>query len=146
MKIIFFCILAIFISCNKTQQGPAETLTSFIEYRFSNNQTKEGLLVYMTSKASEEIQAMSEGDLVDLFKVEKYRKRNFKIVTEKCTEDKCFMTYILEYDVLTETKTRDFSSEVKKIAELQKINEQWKVSNIENVKTFVESIKPIEVQ
>ena len=89
---------------------------------------------------------MKEDDLEDLFKVDKYRKRNFKIISEKCSEEKCFMTYVLEYDVLTAQKTRDFVSEVKKIAELQRINQEWKIANIDNIKTFIDATTPIDVK
>ncbi len=147
MKIILsLIVLFSMLSCTKIPQGPAETLGRFVDYRFATNQTKEGLLKYMTAKASDEIQAMSEADLAELFKVEKFRKRNFQIVTEKCTEEKCFMTYVLEYDVLATNNTREFVTEVKKIAELQKIGEEWKVANIDNIKTFIDSTRPIDVK
>lgn len=147
MKIIFIAGFFILLAaCTKAPQGPTETLGKFIEYRFATNQTKDGLLHYMTSKASAEIQAMSESDLTDLFKVDRFRKRNFQIVNEKCTEEKCFITYVLEYDVLAANNTREFIAEVKKIAELQKIGDEWKVANIDNIKTFIDSTRPIDVK
>lgn len=140
------CILFLAISCDSKHQGPAETLTRFVDYRFSDSQNKEGLLRFMTSKASEEIAAMNDEDLKSLFKTEKFRKRNFKIISEKCTQDQCFMTYVLEYDVLATNSARDFVTEVKKIAELQKIGEEWKVANIDNIKTFIDATRPIDVK
>ena len=144
--IVLFLVMVMAFSCDKKAQGPSETLNSFIEYRFSTSQTKEGLLKFMTAKASEEISNLKEEDLADLLKVEKYRKRNFKIISEKCDENKCFMTYVLEYDVLAANSTRDFVSEVKKIAELQKIDGEWKVANIDNIKTFIDATRPIDVK
>lgn len=143
---ILVLVMVLAFACDKKAQGPAETLTNFIEYRFSNTQTKDGLLKFMTSKASEEISNLKEEDLADLLKVEKYRKRNFKIISEKCDENKCFMTYVLEYDVLAPNSTRDYVSEVKKIAELQKIDGEWKVANIDNIKTFIDATRPIDVR
>lgn len=144
--LVLFLVMVLAFSCDKKSQGPSETLTNFIEYRFSSSQTKDGLLKYMTAKASEEISNLKEEDLADLLKVEKYRKRNFKIVSEKCDENKCYMTYVLEYDVLAANSTRDFVSEVKKIAELQKIDGEWKVANIDNIKTFIDATRPIDVK
>ncbi len=147
MRLISLFLLCVFFaSCDSKPQGPHETLARFVDYRFSQSQTKEGLLHFMTAKASEEISAMSEENLAALFKVDNYRKRNFKVITEKCTEDKCFMTYTLEYDVLAANNTREFVAEVKKIAELQKINQEWKVANIDNIKTFIDSTKAIDVK
>ena len=67
---------------------------------------------------------------------------SIKVISKNCQKDNCVVTYIVEYKTKSKTE-KLFSSEVKKVAEIEKIGEDWKLASIRNIKTFHESKEPI---
>lgn len=139
--LIVATILLSFISCSK-KLGPEETLKEFIDYRFSNNQNMEKVMSYLDGDILEETQQMSEEQFKEFLETEKFKKSSFKVIHSNCNTDKCFLTYILKY---VESKDVEKSeTEVKKIAELRKVDENsWKIFDITNVKTYIENKETI---
>ena len=74
----------------------------------------------------------------------KYKKKKFKILLKKCDEKKCFITYLLTYTQPV-PKNPDFEIDVKKIAEMENIEGEWKIVRVNNVKSYIESTKPLEI-
>jgi len=138
MKLSLFCFLAIFIfSCNQ-KDGPVNTLKKYIDYRFSSEQSKEGILEKTTGKLHDYVSVL-EGNTLDAFmKSRNVKKKKLSIKSKKCTEDICFITYIVAYNHFSEGKNT-FDIEVKKIAELRLIEDVWKIYDVNNVKTYMES-------
>ncbi len=64
-------------------------------------------------------------------------------------EDRCTLTYIIKYKLVekddTEAKERNYNSEVKKVATLVRSEDIWKISDVSNVKTFIDGKDAIEV-
>lgn len=139
--IIVFASILLAISCTK-KLGPEETLREFIDYRFTSNQSAEKIMSFLDGDILEETQEMKDEELKQFLETEKFRKNSFKIIHANCNEDKCFLTYVLKY---VETKEEEKSeTEVKKIAELRKVDENtWKIFDITNVKTYIENKETI---
>lgn len=139
--IVAATILLSIVSCTK-KLGPEETLREFIDYRFSDNQKTEKIMSYLDGDILEETQQMDEGQLKEFLETEKFKKSSFKVIHSNCNADKCFLTYILKY---IESKDVEKSeTEVKKIAELRKVDENaWKIFDITNVKTYIENKETI---
>ena len=141
MKLLLVFLLV--FGCSKSE-SPEEKLQEFVDYRFQTNQSKDKLLSYLTGKLHSAIESMSEEEFGKFIENLKYKKKKFKIVLKKCSDEKCFITYVLSYTQPV-PKNPDFEVEVKKIAEMERVEDQWKISNVSNVKSYIEGMKPIDV-
>ncbi len=140
--LIVFCS-SLFFGCN-SQKGPEETLRNFVNYRFSSSQDKGKTLSYVTGTLEEKIVEMSDEDYKLFEKTTEYKKKKLRINLKKCTENQCFITYTLSFFKKT-GEQKSASLEVKKIAELKKTDKSWKIADVNNIKTYIESKEPIDV-
>ena len=67
---------------------------------------------------------------------------SYKMLSKSCQDKKCFITYSVSYLTKIDDKAQ-FSSEVKKIAEMVQIENKWLISDVSNIKTYHESLEPI---
>lgn len=138
-----FLLFGLAIGCTK-KSTPEKTLKDYIDYRFSSGQDKEDLLEMTTGPLQEKISEMEEDDLKKFLEVDKLQKKKLKILLKNCQETECSLTYILSYSQ-GESRPKDFGIEVKKIAQLLKIENSWKLSDVSNVKTYIEAQKNLDV-
>jgi hypothetical protein len=129
------------ISCTN-KQTPENALQEFVTYSFTENQKKEFYLDRTTGAFKELLRTMTDEEMAKFFNVKDLQKNKFKITLEKCSDKQCFLTYTLYYKVNDGAKP-EYEVEVKKIAEMQKDSDTWKVANIENIKTYIDSRNPI---
>ena len=131
-------LLVIFsFACTKTEKTPEDTLKEFVQYRFSSGQTKDDVLKWTDGLLKEQIESMSEEELKSFMDTSSFKKRDFKVNLSKCQESKCNITYTISYDQLKEDKKAYFV-ETKKIALLDKSSGEWKILDVNNVKTFLD--------
>ena len=138
-------ITIINLSCSKPSP-PEESLKAFINYRFSNNQTREGILKMLTASLYDSINDIDAESFKKNYLSKKYEIKSFKINISNCVNDtKCFLTYTLKYyELKNNDKIRKF--EIKKIAELISIeNQKWKISDINNIKSVEINLKDIDI-
>lgn len=121
---------------------PEEALKEFISYRFSEGQTKEKLLDLTTGDMNAKIQSLTDEQFKSFINTSIYRLKSVKVVLKSCTTTTCSITYILSYNKI---KGDSQLNEIKKIAELELVNESWKIKDVSTVKTYFESTVPIEV-
>jgi len=142
VKLFFFSFLVFSLfSCNQSD-GPEGSLKKYIDYRFSDSQTKEGILKKTTGKMYEYISTLENNELDSFIQLNRVKRKKFKVKSKKCTEDVCFITYIVGYDHLTEGQ-KTFDVEVKKVAELRLVDSYWKIFDVNNVKTYMNSKEEI---
>ena len=136
-------ILLLFLvySC-MAPEGPEQALKNYINYRFSPDQKKEKLLDMSTGNVRAQIEVMDEDGFKKYYKTSDKVLKRVKINLKNCSEEKCSITYTLSFATL-KGKIETFRSEVKKIATLVKEDEKWKVSDVTNVKTYIDSKEPI---
>lgn len=135
----FIVIQILIIGCTATNfQNPETVLKEYVDYRFSKHQTRPHLLKYATAFLRQSIEEMTEKDFHDFKKTHNYKKRKFKINLKKCSGDQCHLTYTVTYDIIKENRNL-YSVEVKKIAELHRESNTWKIASISNIKTFLDS-------
>lgn len=73
------------------------------------------------------------------------KKADTKIINSKCESSKCIVTFIVDYTYqFKEEGTKSYKNEVKKIAEVEKVDGDWKISNVTNLKTYIEAQEPID--
>tara|TARA_Y100000768_G_C23975431_1_gene682788 strand:- start:1268 stop:1675 length:408 start_codon:yes stop_codon:yes gene_type:complete len=131
-------------SCNK-ESTPESALEDFINYRFESGQSKEDILEMTTGPLYEKLNSLTEEELQKFTDVKDLSKRRLKVLIKNCEEDTCYLTYVLRYVKGNETP-RDYSVEVKKIAQVNKVEEKWLLSDVSNVKTYIESKKELKIE
>lgn len=146
-KIIFIITLsALFVSligCQKKHQSPEETLKTYIQRRLDGSLVKrDEILNLSTGKYWSEVNALTDEEFAKYESLKNIKKNSLRLISSKCDDHVCFITYSLSYDTLENNK-KTFSSEVKKVAELKQEDGNWKISDINTIKTFHESLEPI---
>jgi hypothetical protein len=139
-----FILLSLFIltACMEDKKTPEAALKSMVESRMGKIVSREDVLEQVTSPMKESIENMSEEDFVKFSDLKNIERNSFKVLSKSCQEKKCFVTYSLSYTTNTEGKAK-FTSEVKKIAEILNVDGKWLISDISNIKTYHESLEPI---
>jgi ABC-type Zn uptake system ZnuABC Zn-binding protein ZnuA len=138
----YFLFLIFFtVSCSK-EATPESALKDFVLHRMSSSQSKESILEMTTGKFQKSLQQMNDEQLKAFFKVGNIRRRSFKVLAKKCEAQTCELTYVLKYDQL-DGGAQQYMLEVKKIAELININGDWKLSDIVDLKTYIEANSPL---
>ena len=83
----------------------------------------------------DDVIAMNEKDFAEYINVDGLRKKRVNFLIKKCTEEVCYLTYTLSYEKFNKD-TKEFSVEVRKIAEMRKEDNKWKIVDISNIKSF----------
>ena len=146
MKNTILIVLAslLIFGCTK-KSDPELALKDFIDYRFKSSQSRDKILSMVTGPIKEEIETMDEDKAKQFFSTQSLRKKRLTINIKNCEGLKCFITYTLKYS----QRSKDGSNhelEVKKIAEIWQEEDQWLIAKVNNVKTYIESQKPMGVE
>ena len=139
-----FILLSLFIltACMEDNKTPEAALKSMVESRMGKIVSREDILQQVTSPMKESIENMTEEDFLKFSDLKNVERSSFKVLSKSCQEKKCFVTYSLAYTTKTEG-TAKFTSEVKKIAEILNVDGKWLISDVSNIKTYHESLEPI---
>jgi hypothetical protein len=130
-------------SCFK-EKGAAETLRTYIEGRFQGKFDRLEIAEFLNGPIKEDIKKMSDEDFDKYSDLSNLKKKKFKVTHQNCSIDKCFITYLISYDQLKGAKDF-FRVDSKKIAEMTKIEDSWKIEKVTNVKSYLESKVPIDI-
>lgn len=122
----------------QTEQTPESSLRSYITYANTGNATKEGFIERSTGDLRATLETMDEADFETFAKQMKHSvQKDLDINKKNCQDLKCFITYTIEYDAESE-EGPVYRVDVRKIAELVKEDEKWKIASVENVKSYYE--------
>lgn len=137
MKALLLLCLISFVGCMKSN-GPEEVLKEFVDLRFEKELSKSDLEKYFAGDMLENITGLDEAALGNFSQNVEASKRKYTLDFKRCDEDKCFITYTLSYTTTAEAsqKTSDVGVKVKKIAELRRFDNAWKIVGITDIKTF----------
>ena len=143
---ILLLLLALMVSCRK-EKTAENALIDFISYRFQENQSRDALLEKTHGRFKDLIAGMDEVEFKKFASVDRLQKQSFKIVLENCKADICFITYTLSYVDFKDDKKREakFNIDVKKIAKIERQDENWLISDVQNVKTYINSKEKINI-
>jgi hypothetical protein len=140
---ICFLLLALAGACTKRTLTAQESLEDYLNMSFKDGQTRQAHLAKTSGVLQEQISQMSDEDFAEYINREALNKRRFKVVLTNCNPEKCFITYNLTYDEGTKS-TPNSTVEVRKIAELWQEEGEWKVADVNNVKTHIQGRQEIE--
>ena len=87
---------------------------------------------------------MEEEDFKKFLDVKDLKSRKLTVLVKNCEEASCFLTYVLRYSQGKENP-KEFGVEVKKIAKIEKVEKSWKLAEISNLKTYIDSKKSLDV-
>ncbi len=135
-------LLLFLLSCQEDNLNPESALKSFVESRIGNVVTKEFVLERVTGNLQQSLVNISDEEFMKFADLRNLKKDSFKILSKSCQEKKCFITYSVGFATSNQDKPV-FNTEVKKIAELVFDNGKWLISDISNIKTYHESLEPI---
>lgn len=141
--LVLFSILL--VSCSKDFNKPDELLQFYVKEVTSKKLSRTFFEKYTAKSLKDSILSMNKEDFESFQEVNLVKNVKVDILNESCVEQKCHITYLMKYTSKTEEGEK-FESEVKKIAELLKFEEHWKIIKISNIKTFHEGKSPIHVQ
>lgn len=140
-------LIFLLMGCFGSDSNPELLLEDFINKRLANTADKEYMLSITAGKLKSALIDMDENALAESNELKSFEKESFKVTHKQCTKVQCFITYILKYKNIDKADNNKTLSEVKKIAELQFIDDGWKIVEVTNVKTFFEmtdAINPLE--
>ncbi len=142
MKLLLFTLLFLLASCLEDNRSPEAALKEFIELRIGNVVTKNSLIEKVTGKMRASLESVSDEEFQQFADLRNVQRDSFKILSKSCQEETCFITYSISYKTKQNDKAA-FSSEVKKIAELNLVTGKWLIADVTNIKTYHESLDPI---
>lgn len=142
--VIFLCTLLLSYGCFK-EKAAQEVLRSYIEGRFRGDFDRLEVAEFLNGEMKDRVMAMSDEDFSSYSDLSSFKKKKFSVTYENCSIDKCFITYIISYDQLKESKDF-FRVDSKKIAEMSKIEDSWKIEKVTNVKSYLESKDPLDIE
>jgi hypothetical protein len=142
MRTLVLFLLAVAAACVQDNLSPEAALKSFIEHRVGAVVTREFVLERVTGKMRQSLENISEEEFAKFADLREVEKDSFKVLSKSCQGKTCFLTYSISYQTTKKEKTA-FASEVKKIAELVNENGKWLIADVSNIKTYHESLEPI---
>lgn len=139
--LVFFMIW----SCTKGPTTPEGLLQMYVVDITTKGLDKNYYEKYTGGKLWDSILNLSEEEFAQLKPLTKVKNPKISISNKNCpTELECTLTYIVKYDYngLDESK---YKSEVKKVAIMKQIDGEWKIFDVSNIKTYLNSKTPLEV-
>jgi len=141
LPLIYICFLI--VGCDKNDQ-PEDVLSTYVGQFLSKSLTKDDALSYLGGELKASIEQMDDSEYSSYLEKNSFKKRSFRILLKNCDEVKCQITYIVKYRQKT-LATDEYNIDVKKIAQLEKLEEEWKITDIESIKTFIDAKKAIDI-
>lgn len=135
MKILLLTFILL-VSCVKTG-GPEQVLKEYTNKRFNNELTREDFQEYFDGEILADFEVIDQKALGELNQINTAKTRKMDIEFKRCDEVKCFLTYSIVYSTQAESnnQTSDVQVKIKKIAELKKVEDKWKITGITDIKT-----------
>ena len=129
--------------CEK-QNDPESVLRDYVDYRFMGGQDRGELLKRTTGNMYQKIEQMSNEDFNKFKSVDKLGWKKLSINNKACTDIQCEITYSFSYD-MQKNDEKSSTVDVKTIATLEKVSDEWKIADIRNVKTFIDAKESIDI-
>lgn len=141
----FIFVLFFATACLKNDVStPEGALKSFIESRMDTLVTRDFVLDRVAGKMKQSLENISDEEFTKFADMRGVKKDSFKVLSRSCQEKTCYLTYSVSYRTLDDKdQNTAYNSEVKKIAEVVNENGKWLIADVSNIKTYHESLEPI---
>ena len=142
MKLLMCSVFLLLVACLEDNRSPEAALKDFIEIRIGNIVTRNSIIDKVTGKMRQSLENVSDDEFKQFADLRNVSRDSFKVLSKSCQEETCFLTYSISYKTKQNDKNA-FNSEVKKIAELTLVEGKWLIADVTNIKTYHESLEPI---
>ena len=139
--LLLISTLAMF-ACTK-KLGPDESLRDFVGKSIRGEFSRDSLLESTTGNLNAELANLDEEEMNKYLRMEGASHESFRINLKNCEGNTCFLTYTLKYEQSKDGQ-KTFDVELKKMAELRKVEEKWLLADVTDIKTYYEAEQPIE--
>ncbi len=142
----FFLLLIFVCSCQQGPLGPEDSFKRYIDMRFDGEKEKNKILEFLSGTFAEKVKNMTDLEYSSFVNMDLFEREDFKILSKKCENQSCFITYTLAYSTFDSKKKnkKQFFSETRKTATLVRDGDIWKIADIEHVKTFHDLLNPLQ--
>ena len=137
-------ILVLLAGCFSQADSPEAAISEFVNSRLEKVAARGDVVDRTTGKMRLSLESMSDEEFESFANLKDFKKESFKIISKSCQDKKCYVTYSVGYRQMKASKT-GWMSEVKKIAEVLRVEGKWLISDVTNLKTYHESTESIEV-
>lgn len=137
-------ILVLLAGCFSQADSPEAAISEFVNSRLDKVVARGDVVDRTTGKMRLSLESMSDEEFESFANLKDFKKESFKIISKSCQDKKCYVTYSVGYRQMKASKT-GWMSEVKKIAEVLRVEGKWLISDVTNLKTYHESTESIEV-
>lgn len=146
-KLVSLFLLLTIISACVDKSDPEITLRNFINFRFEGSGKKDKAISLTTGELKKMLMDFSEEDSKKFWGVTNLAKNKIKINVKNCEQKEtvCYLTYTLSYKQKSDQPKSDYNIETKKIAKLEKIEKDWLISDVSEVKSFIDSKTEIQI-
>lgn len=144
--VLLFNLFSLFSAC--TQNGnisPDKALQDYVEQRFKGDQSKASVLQKVTGPLYMQIENMSDSEFKNFSSVVNIKKKEFKILSSRCKNQQCYITYYLSYYNVDNNNKTEVLTDVKKVAEIINEDGSWKIKDIVNIKTYHKSLDELHI-
>jgi hypothetical protein len=145
MKLITLLIIIFSLSaCTKDATTPEGMLVQFSKKITLQKMSREFFYENTTGKMKKVIEDLNDEDFEKFRDLMKIKNQKITVSKKICSNDKCSLTYIIKYEQHSK-EAKEFKSEVKKVASMEKIENKWLIADVSNIKTYHESVNPLVV-
>ena len=130
------------VACTKGATTPEGLIRTFVNDVSTKKMDIDYFEKFTTGELLESIQTVGVENYENDTRMKSVTGAEVEILSKNCESSTCIVTYIVKFN----TKNPDegkFKSEIKKIAEVKREGDFWKLSKVTNLKTFHESYKAI---
>lgn len=141
-KLVLIMMIIISVGCTKGAKSPEGLIQMMAKDLATKKLDMDYYEKFTTGAMLEQIKDLGEEQFEKNTRMVNVSDVKVSILSKTCESDKCVVTYSAKY----KTKNSDegkFESEVKKIAEVKKEEEFWKLVKVTNLKTYHESSEAI---
>ena len=142
MRALF--ILFILASCFNNADTPEAAIMDFVNARLDKVVSRSEVLDRTTGKMKLSLESMTDEEFNTYANLKDFKKESLKIISKSCQDKKCYVTYSVGYKQVKASKT-GWMSEIKKIAEVMRVEGKWLISDVTNIKTYHETGEAIEI-
>lgn len=138
-------IFAVFLlwGCSPSPSTPEGLLKMYVRDVTTKKLGKDYYLKHTAGDLKESVENMEEEELAERSHLKNVKNAKVDVLNKNCQGNKCALTYTVDYEAY-KGNNQTFSAETKKLAELIKVEDEWKISNVTNLKTYYEAKEPIE--
>jgi hypothetical protein len=123
----YFSILTLLFFACTSSNTPEGVLREFVIKRFTGKIDRDAIEKYTGGELKEEIDSMDEEEFNLYTSIGFLQKGKLSISHKRCEASKCYITYILTYNTM-EGEKKVFQTDTKKIAEVQSLDNLWRIT------------------